>query len=136
MSDDVQAQAPVLQLHRCTVCGTRWLLWPDSIHGGGWNLLDAHQRPGSCCDNAAMGRQIEHLRDIPLRAAPVVPPVDTRPTCPECGHLVSSHLDRGYCKEPSVSGPKGTHCSCTLSDMERRIRHNIQLGGPHGGGGQ
>lgn len=55
-----------LGLYRCTVCGTRWLLWPDSVHGGGWNLLDHHQRPGACCDNAAMGDQIEHLRDIEL----------------------------------------------------------------------
>lgn len=57
-----------LELHRCKVCGTRWLLWPDAIHGGGWNLLDKYQRPGSCCDNAALGDQIEHLRDLPLSA--------------------------------------------------------------------
>ena len=55
-----------LSLHRCTICGTRWLLWPDDIHGGGWNLLDHQQRPGACCDNVAMGEQIEHLRDFDL----------------------------------------------------------------------
>ena len=54
----------VLSLHRCKICGTRWLLWPDSIHGGGWNLLDSHQRPAACCDNVGMGEQIEHLRDL------------------------------------------------------------------------
>jgi len=51
-------EAP-LSLHRCRICGTRWLL---NVHG--WNLLDKYQRPGSCCDNVAMGEQIEHLRDL------------------------------------------------------------------------
>lgn len=59
-----------LGLYRCKICGTRWLLWPDAIHGGGWNMLDKWQRPGSCCDNMAMGEQIEHLRDIPLSGSP------------------------------------------------------------------
>jgi hypothetical protein len=58
-----------LGLYRCTVCGTRWLLWPDAIHGGGWNLLDKWQRPGACCDNVAMEDQIEHLRDFDLMVA-------------------------------------------------------------------
>lgn len=49
-----------LSVHRCKICGTRWLHWPT-----GWNLLDQHQRPGSCCDNAVMGDQIEYLRDLP-----------------------------------------------------------------------
>lgn len=57
-----------LELHRCKVCDTRWLLWPDSVHGGGWNLLDRYQKPGKCCDNVAMGvgelGQIEHLRNL------------------------------------------------------------------------
>lgn len=52
---------PVLSLHRCKVCGTRWLWWPQE---GLWNLLDGLQRPGACCDNAPMGEQIEHLRDL------------------------------------------------------------------------
>lgn len=68
-----------LSLHRCTICGTRWLLWPDDIHGGGWNLLDQWQRPGSCCDNVAMGDQIEHLRDIPL----ALPPAPVEPAARE-----------------------------------------------------
>ncbi len=59
----------LLSLHRCKVCGCRWLLWPDEINSGGWNLLDHQQRPGLCCDNVAMGDQIEHLRDIPLSVA-------------------------------------------------------------------
>lgn len=70
---DPPAPAETLSLHRCTVCGTRWLLWPDSIHGGGWNLLDSKQRPGACCDNVAMGEQVEHLRDIPLAASTPAP---------------------------------------------------------------
>jgi hypothetical protein len=63
------SQQFTLGLHRCKVCGTAWLLWPQAVHGGGWNLLDKYQRPGACCDNAAMGDQIEHLRDIPLSVA-------------------------------------------------------------------
>lgn len=56
-----------LSLHRCKVCNTRWLMWPDVAPGGAcWNLLDGLQVPGACCDNVAMGEQIEHLRDIPL----------------------------------------------------------------------
>ncbi len=62
----------LLSLHRCKVCGCRWLLWPDEINSGGWNLLDMWQRPGGCCDNVVMGDQIEHLRDIPLSV--VLPP--------------------------------------------------------------
>jgi hypothetical protein len=58
-----------LSLHRCRVCGTHWLLWPDVMPGGGWNLLDKYSRPGACCDNVAMGEQIEHLRDLPLTVA-------------------------------------------------------------------
>lgn len=67
-AEDAETAQPVrtLELHRCRGCGTRWLLWPDAIHGGGWNLLDKWQRPGSCCDNVAMGDQIEHLRDFEL----------------------------------------------------------------------
>lgn len=64
----LRPQEEKLELHRCWVCGTRWLLWPDAC-GGGWNLLDKHSHPGPCCDNAAMGDQIEHLRDIPLLAS-------------------------------------------------------------------
>lgn len=69
-----EQEGAMLKLYRCKACGTRWLLWPDEIHGGGWNLLDHQQRPGACCDNVAMGEQIEHLRDIPLAAAPSVAP--------------------------------------------------------------
>lgn len=69
-----EQEGAMLKLYRCKACGTRWLLWPDEIHGGGWNLLDHQQRPGTCCDNVAMGEQIEHLRDIPLAATPSVAP--------------------------------------------------------------
>src|ERR1700752_1317889 len=51
----------VLSLHRCKVCGTAWLLWPAGVGGTvgeSWNLLDKYQRPGACCDNVAMGKQI------------------------------------------------------------------------------
>jgi hypothetical protein len=81
------AQEP-LSLHRCKVCGTRWLLWPDAVHGGGWNLLDRWQRPASCCDNVPMGEQIEHLRDIPLTVSAFVIPenIERNGSRPPVGH--------------------------------------------------
>jgi len=65
-------QAGALGVYRCRVCDTRWLLWPDWGHGATWNLLDGQQHPGTCCDNAPMGDQMEHLRDLPhlIAAAP------------------------------------------------------------------
>lgn len=70
-----------LELHRCIICGTRWLLWPAGVGGtkdASWNLLDKYSKPGSCCDNVALGNQIEHLRDFDLSAvgvpAPQAPP--------------------------------------------------------------
>jgi hypothetical protein len=59
--------AQTLSLYRCRICGARWLFWHGQVAGltpGTWNLLDQHQRPGSCCDNAVMGEQMELLRDI------------------------------------------------------------------------
>jgi hypothetical protein len=56
-----------LAVYRCRVCGTRWLFWRGDVARmtpGTWNLLDQWQRPGSCCDNAPMGEQMEFLRDI------------------------------------------------------------------------
>jgi hypothetical protein len=61
-----------LQLHRCKLCGTSWLLLPAHIEGGGWTLLDKYQRPGRCCDNAEMGMQIEFLRNLPAYPSPAV----------------------------------------------------------------
>jgi hypothetical protein len=44
---------------------------------GVWNLLDQHQRPGSCCDNAPMGEQMEFLRDVvAITAHPEAPVAD------------------------------------------------------------
>lgn len=66
-------ERPMLSLYRCTVCGTRWLLW--AVHGGSnWNLLDKYSHPGACCNNELMGAQIEHLRDFDLQAVPSAPP--------------------------------------------------------------
>lgn len=81
-----------LQLHRCKLCGTRWLLWPDALHGGGWNLLDQYQRPGACCDNVAMGDQIEYLRDFDLNAALLVSHAETIRQL----HVDARHIVEGY----------------------------------------
>jgi hypothetical protein len=40
--------------HRCKRCGALWISRPDS-----WSLFSRHCGP--CCDNAAMGDQIEPL---------------------------------------------------------------------------
>jgi hypothetical protein len=88
-----------LSLHRCKVCGTRWLLWPEAIHGGGWNLLDQYQRPGSCCDNVAMGDQIEPLRDFELR-----PPSTT--ITYRCGCVAVGRNLPSYCPEHDTAGER------------------------------
>ncbi len=62
----------MLELHRCKICGTRWLLWPAGVGGtnaASWNVLDKYSKPGACCNNVVMGDQIEHLRDLPIQAA-------------------------------------------------------------------
>jgi len=48
--------------HRCKVCGARWRLNPPSQvqPGGSWSLAFG-QNAGPCCDNVAMGEQIEAL---------------------------------------------------------------------------
>lgn len=40
--------------HRCKDCGALWIDWGDS-----WSLFSLHC--GKCCDNVAMGDQIEAL---------------------------------------------------------------------------
>jgi hypothetical protein len=97
-----------LQLHRCEVCGTRWLLWPAGVGGtqdATWNLLDKHQRPGSCCDNAAMGEQIEHLRDLPLRA---------------CDHPVPEHGEWVFVHEV---GEWRCHCGYVSTSWDTFTAH-------------
>ena len=43
-----------LPTHHCKVCGALWIRFTDS-----WSLFS--RRCGPCCDNAAMGDQIERL---------------------------------------------------------------------------
>lgn len=51
---DLYANATI---HRCKKCGCLWRRWGD----GSWSLLDRHQVCKSCCDNEAMGEQIEEI---------------------------------------------------------------------------
>lgn len=46
--------------HRCKVCGALWR-WntPSVVRDGSWSLVSA--TCGKCCDNVAMGDQIEEL---------------------------------------------------------------------------
>lgn len=47
--------------HRCKVCGCIWRLYgPTEVQpDGSWSLLDGQHKPGPCCNNVAMGEQIE-----------------------------------------------------------------------------
>lgn len=49
--------------HRCKVCGALWIDWGDT-----WSLFSP--RCGQCCDNAAMGYQIEALPVLQLVSNP------------------------------------------------------------------
>ncbi len=57
--------------YRCTTCGALWRLNdPDRASPvGSWSLYDAQQKPGQCCDNAAMvvgiGGNIEEVFEGP-----------------------------------------------------------------------
>jgi hypothetical protein len=52
--------------HRCKVCGAMWIDWGDS-----WSLFG--RRCGQCCDNVAMGDQIEALPVIRSASEPETP---------------------------------------------------------------
>jgi len=54
--------------HRCKVCGAYWILYPPNHHvpadhpeRNGWWSLGTNEKCGPCCDNVAMGDQIEEL---------------------------------------------------------------------------
>lgn len=56
--------------HRCKVCGCLWILYPanpwapkDNPGYNGWWSLGTNEVCGPCCDNVAMGDQIETLAD-------------------------------------------------------------------------
>lgn len=77
--------------HRCKVCGALWTLWAAQpgkypidhpLHEASWSLFSLHC--GQCCDNVAMGDQIEPIalaapvgRDAPC-------PSHAHPSCPLC----------------------------------------------------
>ena len=51
--------------HQCIRCGARWRQCDDFT----WSLRS--ERCGPCCDNVAMGEQIEALQDVALWAGPL-----------------------------------------------------------------
>lgn len=57
--------------HRCKICGCKWILWPAGTHGhtDPWWSLGTNEKCGPCCDNVAMGDQIETLAEAYDRAA-------------------------------------------------------------------
>lgn len=48
--------------HRCKVCGCLWILWQFKNEPAMWSL-GTNEKCGPCCDNVAMGEQIETLAD-------------------------------------------------------------------------
>lgn len=58
--------------HRCKVCGCKWILWPAGTMNQpeAWWSLGTNEKPGPCCDNMAMGDQIEPLPDCTDKADP------------------------------------------------------------------
>lgn len=59
--------------HRCTICGALWIFWPAGIAGSAeasWSLFS--KKCGPCCDNAAMGDQIEPLHVYAARCREVL----------------------------------------------------------------
>ena len=48
--------------HRCKVCGCLWILWQFKHEPACWSL-GTNEICGPCCDNVAMGDQIEKLAD-------------------------------------------------------------------------
>jgi hypothetical protein len=49
--------------HRCNVCGALWILNPPSeVQRGSWSLWS--KACGKCCDNVAMGEQIEPITEF------------------------------------------------------------------------
>ena len=51
---DVSLASNLSPTHRCKICGAYWIEWADS-----WSLVSRECR--KCCDNVAMGDQIEPL---------------------------------------------------------------------------
>lgn len=55
--------------HRCKICGAHWRLNPpcDVFPDGSWTWMPTSpgspKTIGKCCDNAAMGDQIEKLHE-------------------------------------------------------------------------
>lgn len=56
--------------HRCKVCGAMWILYPPNSFAPeghpvreSWWSLGTNEHCGPCCDNVAMGEQIERLAD-------------------------------------------------------------------------
>jgi hypothetical protein len=48
--------------HRCKVCGCFWILWQFKSEPASWSL-GTNEKCGPCCDNVAMGDQIETLAE-------------------------------------------------------------------------
>lgn len=66
----LQAMATIERIptHRCKVCGCLWILYPanawapkDNPGRNAWWSLGTNEKCGPCCDNVAMGEQIETL---------------------------------------------------------------------------
>lgn len=61
-------QVERIPTHRCKVCGAMWILWQFKTEPPTWSL-GTNEKCGQCCDNVAMGDQIETLADAYKRLA-------------------------------------------------------------------
>jgi hypothetical protein len=119
---------PAKATHRCKTCGAHWALCGAVACGGGvmgphWHLRSA--TCGPCCDNVAMGDQIEPLDDscvyenpdaaCPKCKAKIAMWLETMPPIPVC--LNKCDLRQrdlpgwGWCPNTSLRIPKGD-CGC------------------------
>lgn len=64
MTDEKDNNPITAEIHRCRECGTLWRRWQD----GSWSLIE-NKPAGKCCDNVAMGAQIEQLWPLQARIA-------------------------------------------------------------------
>lgn len=58
---DVSLIKGAVPTHRCKVCGAQWRKYQDPKNEWNWTLCS--QQAALCCDNTAMGDQIEELKD-------------------------------------------------------------------------
>lgn len=81
---------------RCKACGCLWRLNPPTEiqPDGSWSLFDGSQKPGQCCDNAAMDLEIVGVAPSRFeRIRALVALSDWYEVDPETRDMVICHLE-------------------------------------------